>query len=290
MLITVVGVITLISLNGYGIIGEIAHSQTPLITRDDTKIYNTHFQPKTFEDLFLPRWLENGTYNFKVPAYMHHFNFAFATTWAKFYQYGYEKGRPAEINVSDEKGHVYLRANNSNTAGGVPIGGPGRYNGNIIGNRITIYIKGKILLQFGVWGSWTENILKGGIYNVTLNGSKIALYMDYYNPTSMNTFYFKASKRVYGYLIAADGSLQDYTDKSVKEGALTEHWDTSPFLTFIRPNGEEGNISVQFWAGYEGKKSDPMGAVVVMVILVAVIVGAYFYSKRAVYGKRGNRN
>ncbi|EDY36718.1 hypothetical protein ABOONEI_1639 [Aciduliprofundum boonei T469] len=113
--------------------------------------------------------------------------------------------------------------------------------------------------------------------------------MDYYNPTNLNTFYFKSSQPVYAYLFDAEGRLIDHTEKPVKEGSVTEPYDASPFLTFIRPNGENGNVTVQFWVGYEEKKSSPTGAFIVIGILVVIAVAMYIYAKRAVYEKRRKR-
>ncbi len=251
--------------------------------------YNPNTPPKTFEDLFLPHWFENGTFTFNVPQYMHHFKLAFAFQWTQYYYYGWNKGRKAELNITDNKGTVYVYAYNSNDVNGTPIGGAGRYPGTIQGNKIIIRIVGKALLQFGIWGDWTENILNGGIYSLTFNAEKIALYMDYYNPTNLNTFYFKSSQPVYAYLFDAGGRLIDHTEKPLKEGSVTEPYDASPFLTFIRPNGESGNVTVQFWVGYEEKKSNPTGAFIVIGILVVIAVAMYIYAKRAVYGNRRKR-
>ena len=251
------------------------------------KFYNPSERPRTFEDLFLPHWFENGTYSFDVPEYMHKHPFANTFLWAMYYQYGYEKGRKAEIKVSDDKGNVYIFTNNSNTVNGTPIGGPGRYKTPISGKEIIIKIKGKILLQFGVWGDWFEDIIEGGKYSITFSGSKIALYMDYYNPTDVHTFYFKASRPIYAYLLSWDGKLMDYIDKSVREGHLTEACDSSPFLTFIRPDGVEGNITVKFWAGYEPPKQvDYTGVLLILGIVTFMVAVAYIVSKRLVYGKR----
>jgi hypothetical protein len=248
--------------------------------------YNPNTLPKTFEDLFLPHWFENGTWEFKVPEYMHHFKLAFATTWSPYYYYGWNKGRKAELNITDNKGTVYVHAYNSNDANGVPIGGPGRYRGVIKGDKITINVTGKVILQFGIWGDWTENILNGGVYSLTFNAGKIALYMDYYNPTNLNTFYFKSSQPVYAYLFDAGGRLIAHIEKPLKEGSVTEPYDASPFLTFIRPNGEIGNITVQFWVGYEKKKVDYTGAFIFLGIAIAAVAISYIYAKRAVYGRR----
>ena len=256
------------------------------ISTKNINFYNPYSPPKTFEDLFLPHWLENGTFTFNVPEYMHYFKLAFATTWTTYYQYGWEKGRHAILNISDNTGTVYLYAYNSNDANGTPIGGPGRYQGVIKGDKITINITGKVLLQFGIWGSWTEDILDGGTYSLTFNAGKIALYMDYYNPTNFHTFYFKSSQPLYGYLFGWDSVLLDHTDKPVKDGALTEPYDASPFLTFIRPSGQTGNVTVQFWAGYKEKKSDPAGALVVLGVAAIIFIGTYLYSKREIFGNK----
>ncbi len=85
------------------------------------EFYPLKSSPKSFEDLFFPHWIENCTLSLKVPEYMHHFKLAYATTWAKYYQYGYETGRDAKITITDNYGDVYLTANNS--AYGLPVGG-----------------------------------------------------------------------------------------------------------------------------------------------------------------------
>ncbi|EDY36236.1 hypothetical protein ABOONEI_2223 [Aciduliprofundum boonei T469] len=249
--------------------------------------YNPNTPPKTFEGLFLPHWFENGTFTFNVPQYMHHFKLAGTFEWAPYYHYGAQKGRPAILNVTDNYGNVVWHANN--TIYNQPIGASGRSKTPIKGDKIFIRVKGKVLLQFGIWGDWTENILNGGIYSLAFNAGKIALYMDYYNPTNLNTFYFKSSQPVYAYLFDAEGRLIDHTEKPVKEGSVTEPYDASPFLTFIRPNGESGNVTVQFWVGYEEKKSNPTGAFIVIGILVVIAVAMYIYAKRAVYEKRRKR-
>ena len=268
-------------------ISYIGSSEDIYQTKDFNIFYNTNATPKTFEDLFLPNWLENCSLSFKVPEYMHYFNLAFATTWAKAYQYGYETGREANITIADNDGNVYLAANNS--AAGVPVGGAGRYNGPIKGDVLFINVTGKIHLQLGVWGEWTENILSGGTYKINFTGSKIALYMYYYKPSTINTFYFKSSKPVYASLISADGAFQSKVAKPTTKGALKMKYDGS-FLTFEKPNGVEGNITIQFWAGYGEKKSDPTGALFVVAIMGVALIGAYIYSKKSTYGpKRRNK-
>ena len=255
--------------------------------KSDTKFYNPNERPRTFEDLFLPHWFENGTYSFDVPEYGHKYLFDFATTWAKYYQYGYEKGRKAEIKVSDDKGNVYLHTNNSNTVNGTPIGGPGLFPNKIGGSVLYVKVQGKILFQIGLHGDWVENIIEGGKYSITFSWGKVSLFMDYYNPTDVHTFYFKASKPIYAYLIGSGGELMDYIDKPVKEGHLTEAWDSSPFLTFIRPEGVEGNITVEFWAGYEPPKQvDYTGVLLILGIITFMVAIAYIVAKRSVYGKR----
>jgi len=245
--------------------------------------YNPNTPPKTFEDLFFPHWFENGTYTFSVPEYMHHFYLASTLWWAKYYQYGTEYGRPAFLKIYDNDGIVYWKDNNSQYD--QPIGAPGNYSGAIKGTKLIISIKGKALIQFGIWGSWFENIIDGGKYNVTFPGSKIALYMDYYNPTNKHTFYFKASEPVYAYLFDASGNLIDHTEKAVKSGSVTEPYDATPFLTFVKPEGEKGNVTVQFWMNYEQKKVDYTGVGLMAGIFLLIAVVAYFYAKRSVYGK-----
>ncbi len=249
--------------------------------------YNPSTPPKTFEDLFFPHWFENGTYTFSVPEYMHHFKLAETFEWDPSYQYGYEHGKIGICNITDNLGHQYAGINN--TAYGVPVGGPGRCNNPIYGSQITIKVRGKIMIQFGIWGSWFENIIEGGKYNVTFPGSKIALYMDYYNPTNVNTFYFKASQPVYAYLFDASGNLIDHTDKAVKSGSVTEPYDATPFLTFVKPADESGNVTVQFWMSYEQKKVDYTGVGILAGIFLLIAVVAYFYAKRSVYGERGRK-
>ena len=286
-LVTLTVALLLFSLSAYKV-AYVGANENTCQTRDYGVFYDMKSTLKTFEDLFLPHWFENCTLSFKVPEYMHHFNLAFATIWAKGYQYGYETGREAKIVISDNEGNVYLDANNS--ASGSPVGGSGQYPGAIKGDELFINVTGKIYLQLGVWGDWTENILNGGTYSLTFNAGKIALYMDYYNPTNFNTFYFKSSKPVYAYLIASNGVMQSSLDKPATKGALKEKYDSAPFLTFVRPKGVEGNITIQFWAGYEEKKSDPAGALVVLGIAAIIFIGAYLYSKRSIYGtKRRNK-
>lgn len=250
-------------------------------------VYNPNSPAKTFEDLFFPHWFENGTYTFNVPGYMHKFKLAETLEWAKYYQYGAENGRFAVCNITDNLGNSYGGINN--TAYGVPIGGSGRCNNSISGSKLIISVKGKIMIQFGIWGSWFENIIEGGVYNITFSGSKIALYMDYYNPTNRHTFYFKASQPIYAYLFDASGNLIDHTDKPQKEGSVTEPYDATPFLVFIRPMGIEGNITVQFWMGYKEKKLDYDGVFIVLGVFVAMATIAYIFSRKSVYGTNERR-
>ena len=250
--------------------------------------YNPNITPKTFEDLFLPHWFENGTYYYRVPNYIHHLTLAYSVEWSQYYQYGWLSEKYGIFSISDNKEEI-VNFTNSNNASGVPVGGSGKLPKMINGTTLKIYVKGKIMFQLGVHGSWVENILNGGVYNFTFYASKIALYMDYYNPTNLNTFYFKSSQPVYAYLFGDDGTLLAHTKKPVKEGALTEPYDAKPFLTFIRPNGEKGNVTVQFWVGYEEKKSSPTSAFIVIGILAVIAVAMYIYAKKAVYGKRRKR-
>lgn len=251
--------------------------------------WNPNSPPRTFEDLFFPHWFENGTYEFDVPEYMHKFKLASTNIWAKYYQYGAEKGRKASIKVSDNRGVIYWNFNNTNDVNGAPIGGPGRYKGCIEGTKLIIKITGKSLIQFGIWGSWFENIIEGGVYNITFPGKRIALYMDYYNPTNIHTFYFKASKPVYAYLFGWDGKLLSYTTEASKEGSVTEPYDATPFLVFVRPDNVEGNITVQFWMGYEEKKVDYTGVAIMAGVFILIVVVGYVYAKRSIYGKGGRK-
>ncbi len=286
VLITFACISMLVFVPVYGVLSHTGTEKVNLRAEE----YNPNSPPKTFEDLFFPHWFENGTYTFTVPEYMHRYNVALTNIWAKYYQYGAEKGRPASLEVYDDTGVVYWSFNNSNSAKGAPVGGPGRYHGTIKGNKILIKITGKSIIQFGVWGSWFENILEGGTYNITFPRKTIALYMDYYNPTNKHTFYFKASQPVYAYLFGWDGKLLSYTSKPVKEGYVTEPYDASPFLVFEQGGNESGNITVQFWMGYTPEnETDYSGVFIVLGVFVAMASIAYIFSRKSIYGTNRRR-
>ncbi len=173
---------------------------------------------------------------------------------------------------------------------GFQWGGAGRYPGSIEGDVLFINVTGKVQLLLGVWGDWTENILSGETYQINFTGGKIALYLYYYKPTPVNAFYFKSSRTIYAYLIRSDGFVQSELDKPATRGVLREKYDSTSFLTFVRPEGVEGNITIEFWAGYEEKKSDLTGLLFVVAVASIALVAAYAYSRRSLSGRGRGRN